>query len=244
MITKTATVWAPAAPTGSTDGATSSSGSATGSTAGSTALGSTGSIMGKDDFLKLLVAQMKNQDPMNPQNPDQMAAQLAQFSSLEQLIDINNNMSTQSSSSSSMAQALNNSAAVGVIGKSVLATGNNVTVDGSGTESVTVRVGDGGGVGTLNIYDADGNKVGSRDLGEIGAGRQEIALGDAAKDLDPGQYTYDVTVKDTSGNDVKVQTYQRAVIDGVRYGSQGATLLAGSLEIPLANVVEITSQTN
>lgn len=43
----------------------------------------------KDMFLKLLVAQMKNQDPMNPASPDQLAAQLAQFSSLEQLVGIN-----------------------------------------------------------------------------------------------------------------------------------------------------------
>ena len=47
----------------------------------------------KDMFLKLLVAQMKNQDPTNPASPDQLAAQLAQFSSLEQLIDINDKLS-------------------------------------------------------------------------------------------------------------------------------------------------------
>lgn len=43
----------------------------------------------KDMFLKLLVAQMRNQDPQSPASPDQMAAQLAQFSALEQLVDIN-----------------------------------------------------------------------------------------------------------------------------------------------------------
>ena len=43
----------------------------------------------KDAFLKLLVTQLKNQDPLNPQNPDQMAAQLAQFSTVEQLTEAN-----------------------------------------------------------------------------------------------------------------------------------------------------------
>lgn len=228
--------------TGSTTGATSTSGGTTASGGSGSVTSATGSVMGKDDFLKLLVAQMQNQDPMNPTNPDQMAAQLAQFSSLEQLIDIHDALSTQASSSSSMSQALNNSAAVGVIGKNVLATGNAVTVDGSGTESVTVGVGGTGGNATLTIYDASGNAVGTRDLGAIGGGRQDIQLGDAAKGLDPGQYTYGVTVTDADGNPVKVTTLERATIDGVRYGSQGATLLAGSLEIPLANVVEIISQ--
>lgn len=48
--------------------------------------------MGKDEFLKLLVAQMKNQDPLNPQDGQQMAAQLAQFSSVEQLQNANDTL--------------------------------------------------------------------------------------------------------------------------------------------------------
>jgi flagellar basal-body rod modification protein FlgD len=45
--------------------------------------------MGKDEFVKLLITQMKNQDPMNPMDGKDLAAQLAQFSSVEQLININ-----------------------------------------------------------------------------------------------------------------------------------------------------------
>ena len=44
--------------------------------------------LGKDDFLKLLVAQLSNQDPLNPQDGAEFVAQLSQFSSLEQLISI------------------------------------------------------------------------------------------------------------------------------------------------------------
>jgi len=203
-----------------------------------------GASMGKDDFLKLLVAQMRNQDPMNPSNPEQLASQLAQFSSLEQLVNINDTLSTQGSASSSMATALNNSAAVGVIGKNVLAAGDSVTVDGSGKETVTVGVDGEGGDATLTIYDADGTKVGSREVGAIGGGRQEIELGDAAAGLEPGRYTYELTVTDAAGEPVEVQTFERAAIDGLRYGPQGPVLLSGGLEIPLADVVEITSQTD
>jgi flagellar basal-body rod modification protein FlgD len=52
------------------------------------------SIVNKDDFLKLLVAQIKNQDPLNPTDGVQFLSQLAQFSQLEQLININTNMET------------------------------------------------------------------------------------------------------------------------------------------------------
>src|SRR5690606_13239035 len=46
-------------------------------------------VVGKDEFLNLLVHQLQNQDPLDPMDSQQFAVQLAQFSSLEQLIDIN-----------------------------------------------------------------------------------------------------------------------------------------------------------
>jgi len=51
-----------------------------------------GGAMGKDEFVKLLVAQMKNQDPLNPMDGKELAAQLAQFSSVEQLVNMNNKL--------------------------------------------------------------------------------------------------------------------------------------------------------
>lgn len=202
-----------------------------------------GGQMGKHEFLQLLVAQLKNQDPMNPSNPEEMAAQLAQFSSVEQLININEALSGQAASSAAMAQALNNTSAVNVLGKTVLALGDNVQVDGTGSESVTVGVEGEGGIATLTIYDADGTEVGSRDVGTIGGGRQEIELGSAAEGLEPGRYRYELTVTDEAGEPVQVQTFQRVAIDGLRYGPNGPMLVSGGLEIPLADVVEIIVQT-
>jgi flagellar basal-body rod modification protein FlgD len=48
--------------------------------------------MGKEAFLKLLVAQLKNQDPLAPSDGKEMAAQLAQFSSVEQLVSVNDTL--------------------------------------------------------------------------------------------------------------------------------------------------------
>ena len=210
----------------------------------STAVSKPGGNLGKDEFLKLLVAQMRNQDPMNPSKPEEFASQLAQFSSLEQLVQVNDTLGAQTESNSAMASALNNSAAVSVLGKTVLALGDSVEVTGAGSESITVGVDGSGGEATLTIYDADGNEVGSRAVGAIGGGRQQIELGDAAEGLDPGRYTYELTVTDEAGEPVQVQTFQRVAINGLRYGPQGPMLIAGDLEIPLADVVEIIVRTD
>ncbi len=198
--------------------------------------------LGKQEFLQLLVAQLKHQDPMNPSNPEDMAAQLAQFSSVEQLIGINEQLGTQASSAEVMASSLNNSTAVGVIGKNVLTPGDQVAIDDPDGGAVTVVVGEGGGRGVLTLFDEGGNRVGARDLGTLDGGRQDIDLGSAADGLPPGDYRYEVSVQDADQSSVEVRTLMRAHIDGVRYGSNGPQLLSGDLEIPMADVIEIIQQ--
>jgi flagellar basal-body rod modification protein FlgD len=67
-------------------------GSAAPTTGAPSVLAGAGGKMGKDEFLQLLVAQMKHQDPLNPMDGQQMAAQLAQFSSVEQLVSANDQL--------------------------------------------------------------------------------------------------------------------------------------------------------
>ena len=70
------------------------------------------SELGKDEFLKLLVTQLQNQDPLNPQEDTQFISQLAQFSSLEQMTNMNQSFTK-------MAEMINASQAANTIGKTV-----------------------------------------------------------------------------------------------------------------------------
>ena len=81
--------------------------------------------------------------------------------------------------------------------------------------------------------------MGSREVGVIEAGRQDITLGSAAAGLEPGTYRYEVDVVDTADAPVEVQTFTSAIVTGVSYGPNGPTLLAGGLVIPLSDVAEI-----
>ena len=83
----------------------------------------TSNELGKDDFLKLLITQLSNQDPTSPMEDTQFISQMAQFSSLEQMT----NMST---SFAKMADYLNSQEAAGTLGKTVELDIGDTTVQG------------------------------------------------------------------------------------------------------------------
>ena len=197
-----------------------------------------GGKLGKNEFLQLLVTQLRHQDPMNPMDGQRMAADLAQFTGLEQLVNIGQQLEGQQAQSAAMAQALNNSVALGTIGKTVTAISDQVAVTGDGKETVTAQIA-GAGTGVLRIYDAAGKEVGSRPLGAVKAGTQTFELGAAAEGLEEGGYTYAIDVKDASGRPVETTTYATARVDGITYSETGAKLTAGPLSISIGSVIRI-----
>src|SRR5262245_14425208 len=124
-----------------------------------------GGRLGKDEFLKLLTVQLRYQDPMNPMDGSKMAADLAQFSGLEQLVNINSALETQQTQYNTMLMAINNSVALSTIGKTVVAAGDKVAIvaDDNGNKNGTV-IADIAieGNATLKILDAAGKEIASR----------------------------------------------------------------------------------
>jgi flagellar basal-body rod modification protein FlgD len=198
--------------------------------------------MGRDEFLQLLVAQLKNQDPMNPLNAEEFAAQLAQFSSLEQLMNINESIGAQIAQTGDLMAATNQATALEVVGREVLAVGNSLDIGDDGPNPIILGVGGEGGVGKVKIYDEDGSEVGQIYVTFEEPGRQEVELTGPLADLEAGRYSYEVELQDGEGSAVEVQTFSRIQINGVRYGPGGPVLMSGDLEIPLSNVVEVLAK--
>jgi flagellar basal-body rod modification protein FlgD len=201
--------------------------------------GNPGGALGKDEFLKMLVAQLKNQDPMNPMNSDDMAAQLAQFSSLEQLTNISAAIESQASLQEGVIGSINDSAAMNMLGKTILAVGDQVEVPADGSGSVRFEVGGQGGLATLRIFDETGQEVGSRPLGFLNDGKHDFALGGAVAGLPAGAYRFAVDVVDAAGKPVPSQGLISTRIDGVQYGPEGPVLTSGEIEIPFGTIVQI-----
>ena len=103
--------------------------------------------LGKEDFLRLLVTQLRNQDPINPVKGEDFAAQLAQFSSVEQLQNINANLENNLEMDLLLNQALNNTLATTLIGNNVKAIGGKRQCHGIN------------GLSQLDLFDVDPNSV-------------------------------------------------------------------------------------
>ena len=94
--------------------------------------------LGRDEFLNLLITQLKNQDPLNPMESVEFTSQLAQFSSLEQLFAVGDSLQAIKAS----LQLQEGDQLVQYIGKKVISKGNSMTVQGGATEPATFRLAD------------------------------------------------------------------------------------------------------
>ncbi len=209
---------------------------ATGSSSSATAQ------LGKDDFLRLLVTQLANQNPLSPVQDQEFVAQLAQFSSLEQLENLNETMT----SSLILDQAVNNSLATNLIGKEVLVEGKSATLGEEGGASWQVALASDAGLKGL-VRNAAGEIVRTIDLGEKADGVHELAwdgLDDSGGRAPAGSYELEVVATDASGNPVSTSTRVRALVTGVRFVDGIGYLILGDSSLPLSAVVEVLAPRN
>lgn len=197
--------------------------------------------LGSDDYLTLMVAQIQNQDPFSPMENGQFVAELAQFSTVSGIEDLNQNFSTLAASISSD-QTLQ---ASGLIGREVLLDQPTGYLESGqalgGAVDVPVQS---AGV-TVSVRDVSGALVRQINLGGRGAGlaRFEWDGRDAAGQLMPsGQYTFDATVN-VDGQAQAAPALARSRVNSVSLDPQGAGLtlnFSGLDALSLSQVREIS----
>ncbi|MCX7046222.1 MAG: flagellar hook assembly protein FlgD [Candidatus Sumerlaeota bacterium] len=197
-----------------------------------------GTTMGKDEFMKLLVAQLTNQDPLSPADPKDFAAQLAQFSSLEQQMNMNATLSNLAALESS----INSAQAASFIGKEITALGKSVSLkNGQGAAIHYELAGDARTV-RIQISDASGKTVRTIEAGAKSSGDQQTAWDgkdDAGATAPNGVYTFSITAKDSQDKAVDVSTFSSGIVDGITF-DQGITYLnVGGQMVQLGDVMEI-----
>ena len=197
-------------------------------------------VMGKDDFLRMLVTQLNNQDPLNPMESQEFAAQLAQFSSLEQLSQINDNLDLSLQSDLLLSQSIANNMAVGLIGREVLALGNSL----NGTESeISFQLSGEATAVTIEIRDTDNNLVRTLEGTDLAAGNQTLEWDQRDQQgvrVSEGEYTFTVTATDISGGLVEVIPLRQFHATGVVYENGNPFLLGGGDRVSFADIVQVT----
>ncbi|PSS56342.1 flagellar hook assembly protein FlgD [Pseudomonas sp. BBP2017] len=196
--------------------------------------------LGKDAFLQLLVTQMRNQNPLDPQDNSEFVAQLAQFSSLEGITSLNESVTAISGSYKS-SQALQASS---LVGRSVIAQTDKAVVDTTKSFNGSVVVPQSLSNATVTITDKDGKVVKTIDLGEQKAGNAAFVwdgTDDAGEKVDPGTYTF--AAKTTiDGKQLDMYTMLPATVSSVTISQTGGEMmlnLAGLGSVALSKVQTI-----
>jgi flagellar basal-body rod modification protein FlgD len=203
-----------------------------GSTAGKSSVSDT-----QDRFLKLLVTQMKNQDPLNPMDNAQVTSQMAQLSTVSGIDKLNVTL-----------QALSDSMLPNQTLQAATMIGHGVLVPGEGVELFEGRAFGGLELGQsvdgvkISIHDKAGALVRNISLGEQAAGLvnwQWDGLGNDGASVADGNYTFSVEAT-SEGKVVDSTTLEFGMVGSVMQGKQGVTLSVGNLgDIALSQVRQI-----
>ena len=197
----------------------------------------------KDAFLNLLITQLQNQDPLNPTDSTEFTAQLAQFSSLEQLGNVNQNLKQLQDFQAS----INNSQAVSLIGKEITAEGNYISLTSGQPVGCEFKLeGDASVVG-ISIYDNTGEFVKSFESQNLAAGNHTLQWDGTNQNGSPaasGTYTFEVMAADANANSIYTTTFFSGSVDKVIFENNTTYLVSGGQRVALGDVVEVGAAGN
>lgn len=214
----------------------SSTSSLTGTTgSSSTGVASAGGAS-RDQFLRLFVAQLENQNPLDPQSGADMVAQLAQFSSVEQAVETNRRLADliaaqDAAGSAGLAQ---------LVGRDVTADASTLTLDGP-PPALELTSDSAIAGATVTIKDADGKPVRTLEVGP-GPSPRPLAwdgLDQNGAPVKPGSYTVEVAARDSAGAPVSARPRLHAVVDSLELTASGPLLHLGGARISPAAVTTI-----
>jgi flagellar basal-body rod modification protein FlgD len=197
---------------------------------------STSSTLSTDDFLQLLVTQLENQNPLDPENTTDFMNQLVSYASYSQQESTNNSMSQLVSSMNSLLA----SNGIGYIGQTIEAKGDTTTLqDGQATWGYSLTS-DAQNV-SISVQDQDGNTVWTGS-GETSEGSHTFtwdgttSSGSTAPD---GDYTISVSATNSDGTSVLDYTSVIGTVTGVDSSSGTPQLIVGDTTVDLSNVINI-----
>jgi len=196
--------------------------------------------LGKDAFLKLLVAQMENQDPLNPQSNEEFIAQLSQFTQVEQLLNLNENFDSLYMAMNSV----NNTSMTQLLGKDVVYVGDEIGYSGEGSINLHYASEAASSTSKITIYDESGSVVYSGSAGTLIEGEDSFEWD--GKDVNgvrvpEGRYRFSIEAQGPDGDSIGVKEIIVGTVNGMSYESGVPMPSINDVEFDLSLILRVES---
>ncbi len=179
----------------------------------------------KDEFLRLLVAQMQHQDPLEPQDGSEFVAQLAQFANIELGVETNTRLAALEAGQMSSSRA----SMMSLVGKSITVDASNLQLSGEGTiPDITVDLEAAASNVDVTVYDETGNAVATIEAGAHPSGEFTLDWDGKSDDgvaLPAGDYRIEVMASSGEEGEVAASLSLSGVTTSVEFAEDGSTLL-------------------
>jgi flagellar basal-body rod modification protein FlgD len=194
--------------------------------------------LGKEAFLELLVAQLSAQDPLNPMDSREFTAQLAQFSALEQMTNVNSTLEELVAAQ----QAMGNSSMISLIGKLVDIPGNSIDHTQGETTNLTYSLVSEASTTKIEIFDAAGNLVNT--FNGPGAEGNNLTiwngLDSKGNPVGSGFYTFKIQATDSAGKPVTAETFTTGLVTDVLFEGGEAFAVVNGQKLPAAEITRVS----
>jgi flagellar basal-body rod modification protein FlgD len=196
-------------------------------------------VMGKNDFLKLLIAQLAAQDPLDPMGAQDFSAQLAQFSALEQMTNVNTNLELIQK----LETALQNTSSVNLIGKTIESNGNVFNHVSGASDVLAFSLDRNAESIRIEIYDSSGKQIDLVKLGNQGQGKNTVSWNGNNPQGNPvpvGTYSFTVLAEDASGIPIQVDTFSSGLVTDVVFGEDEIYAVVNGKELPISTIKRVS----
>jgi flagellar basal-body rod modification protein FlgD len=199
-----------------------------------------GAVLGKDDFLQLLVTQLKNQDPLNPSDPTEFTAQLAQFSSLEQLFNVNESLAQMNTGSAELERL----SALSLLGREIVSESDTFRLGDAGSVKIGCQLQDNADEVHIHIRDQANRTVATLTANRLEAGEyffQWDGVDDNGLVAPAGEYNLVVSALRGENEVVTATPLVSGLVTGVDLDEQGNLLNTDSGDFRLNTVKSVRS---
>ncbi|MBU1216621.1 flagellar hook capping protein [bacterium] len=195
------------------------------------------SILGKDDFLKLLLVELQHQDPTEPMDSEKILSQTSQLATLESAENTNKALENLAASLGASQQF----STIAAIGKTADLGSDAISLDEGSSSTFEVYFPSAIQQGTVEITDLDGKIVKTLDVGTNPSGVYQFTwdgTDQSGNKAESAIYRVNASYSDPDGNTLKTRLGAYP-IESVRFENGSTFVKVGSSYVPLENVVEV-----